>query len=78
MSLASLDRIAVGILGKALGSDGNALIDLDVVSYLSGFTDYDAGTVVNAEISANRCAGVDVYSGPAVSVFRHYSRNDRN
>ena len=62
MALATLDREAVFIHLEAAGTDGNPLIELDVMAQYGGLADDDAGAVVDAEVFTDGSSGVEVLS----------------
>ena len=57
---------------------GHALIDLYVLTDDGGFTDDDTGTMVNKEVAADGCAGMDVNTGDAVGIFGHDAGQQRH
>ena len=59
-------------------TEGHALVDLDIFSDFRRLTDYNAGTVVDEEIFANRGARVDIYTGEAVGILGHHTWNQRH
>ena len=59
-------------------TEGHALIDLDIFSDFRRLTDYNAGTVVDEEIFANRGTRVDIYTGEAVGILGHHTWNQRH
>ena len=64
-----IDTTATG----AQCAQGDALIDLHVLTDVGGLADDDAGAVVDEEVAADLCAGVDVDTGAAVGVLRHHA-----
>ena len=58
-------------------AQGHTLVNLYIVADNGGFTDNDACTVVNEEVLADSCAGVDVDTGDAVRMLGHNSRQHR-
>ena len=71
VALDSLDGITVLTDLKALCTEGNTLIYLDVVADSGGLTDNDTGAMVDEEIFADGGAGMDVDAGDGVGVFGH-------
>ncbi len=57
MPLHAADELAVAIGGKADRPERDALVKFDVVADLTGFSDHDAGAVVNEEVFSDRGAG---------------------
>ena len=60
------------------GSQGHALIQLHPVAYNRGLAHHNARAVVNKEVVADLCAGVDVNARVAVSVFGHHPGQNRH
>ena len=54
-------------------SDGNALIDLYVLTDDGGLTDYDAGSVVDKEVLVDGRSRMNVDSGLGLGKLRHQS-----
>ena len=59
-------------------AERDALINLDVVADVGRLTDNHAGAVVDKEVLADGCAGVDVNAGTAVRMLGHDARDIRN
>src|SRR5450759_1784958 len=59
-------------------TQGDALVDLDVVTDDSRLPNHDAGAVVDEETLADRGAGVNVDTGLAMCAFAHHARNERH
>ena len=77
MTLAALDRISVFVQLKALGADGHALIQLDMIAEHSSFTHNDTCSMVYAEMMADDCTGVNINACFFMCIFCHDSRNER-
>ena len=60
------------------GAQGNALVDLHMVTDGGGFADDNAGAVVNEEVLSDGCAGVDVDTGDGMGMLRHDSGQHGN
>ena len=58
------------------GTDGDALVDLHVLTDDGGGAHHDAGAVVHHEIFADGGAGMDVDAGDGVGIFRHHTGNE--
>ncbi len=56
------------------GTQGHALVELDVVADDRGLAHHNAGAVVDEEILADGCPGVDINAGDAVGMLRHHAR----
>ena len=65
----TLDGLAVGIEGEALGTQRDALVELDVVSDDAGFADYHTRAVVDGKVVAYLCARMDVDTRLAMCHF---------
>ena len=55
------------------GAQGNALVYFHIFSYHRGFTDHDAGSVIDKKVLAYFSAGVYVYAGAAVDYIAHHA-----
>ena len=62
----ALHGIAVGIEGEALGTEGDALVELHVVADDACLSDDHSRAVVDGEVCAYACAGMYVDAGLAV------------
>ena len=71
----ALDRIAVLVERKTLGTECHTLIELDVISNDTGLPDDYTRTVVDGERGADGCSGMDVHTGLGVSDLCHHARN---
>lgn len=71
VALDVFDGAAVFVEGEAFGTKGDALVEFDVVADMGGFTDDDAGAVVDEESVADGGAGVDIDAGEGVDAFAH-------
>lgn len=60
-----------GVSGEGFGTEGNALVELDVFADDGGFANDDTGTVVSEEIFADGGAGMDVNASLVMSVLGH-------
>ncbi|ODU54560.1 MAG: hypothetical protein ABT01_08270 [Clostridium sp. SCN 57-10] len=78
MALHTLDGIAAVIGFKAFGTQRHALIKFHMVADRASFADDDARSVVNEEIGADGCAGVDIDAGRLVRMLGHHARDKRN
>ena len=73
-----LDRIAIDIERKALGSERHALIELDMIANDAGGAYHNACAVVDGEVFANLCPRVNVDARLAVCEFADDARNERH
>ena len=78
MSLQTLDGVSVFIQRETLRTEGDALVQFDMMSDHSSLADYDACTMVDEKVTADGRAGMDVDSGKPVGVFRHHPRQERD
>ena len=59
-------------------TEGNTLINLDILADGGRLADNDAGSVIDEEIFADGCARVDINTGRAVSILCHDTRDQRH
>jgi hypothetical protein len=74
----ALDWKAVLILRKALGTQGDALVNANVLSNDAGLSDDDSGAVVDEEAFADLCSGVHVDSCLCVRMLGDHAREERH
>ncbi len=74
----SFDRIVGVVSDKALGSEGHALIDLDIIADNCCGSDNHTGAVVNDEAFAYAGSGVDVDSGVGMGLLGDHARHHRD
>ena len=60
------------------GTERYALVDLHVVADDGGFADYHTCCMVDEEVLANGCAGVDIDAGTAMGVLGHDAGDERH
>ena len=72
MTLVALYQRAVRLDGEAFGTQGHALVQLDVLADDGSLADDHAGAVVNEEVRPNGGAGVNVDTGEGMGIFRHH------
>ena len=66
------------ILANAQGTEGNPLVNLDIVTDNDRFPEYNARAMIDAEALTDSGAGVNFYPGLAVSDFAQHSGNEWN
>lgn len=76
MAFHSFHRIAVSILGEALGSQRDAMIQFHMLSNDGGFTNDDAGAVVDKEMIPNRRAWMDIDACSPMRPLGHHAWNE--
>ncbi len=77
----ALDGAFIGLrelASSAQSTERHALVEPDIVTQSSGFSDDDSCTVIDEEPLANLRTGIDVDSRAAVSIFTDDPRNHRN
>ena len=75
VALFSLEQLAAGGRARA---EGDAVIELHVVSDHAGFADHGAGAVIDEKVRTNFRAGVNVHPGAAVRPFGHDAGDKRD
>ena len=78
MTWDALDRIAVLVEGKALGTECHALIEFDVLADDTSLADDDTRTVVDGERGTDGGSRMDVHAGLGVGHLCHHARNQRH
>ena len=78
MSLEAFDDSPALVLGEALCSKRDALVDLDVISDPGSLADDNTCSMIDEETLADGGAGVNVRTGNAVSMFAHHPWHQRH
>ena len=60
MPLGAAHELATVVLGEAAGSEGDAVVEFDVVADLASLANDDAGAVVDEEMSADACSWMNI------------------
>ena len=74
----TLEQVAAVVGGEALGAEGDALVEPDVLTDDASLADHDARAVIDEEARSNARAGVDIDAGRLVSQLGDHSRNERH
>lgn len=61
------------ILGETECAEGDTLINLDVIPHDAGLADDDSGSVVDEQVAAESCLGMDVDTVEAVRPLGNHS-----
>ena len=76
VAIDAFDGASLLVEGEALGTEGDALVELHVVAQDAGGTDDDTRTVVNGEVTTDGGGGVYVDTGLAMGHLGDNARNE--
>ncbi len=75
MAFSPFDHRAIGVAWKGERTQRHALIDLDVIADLGGFTDDHTGPVIDKKPVTDGGAGMNIDAGPQMCPFGHHARH---